>query len=41
MGAFTIYVDKMRGVAGLHNVNEVSTEGERGSYNVNVDIKLA
>ena len=29
------------GVGGLPKVNEMSTEGVGGSYNVNVDIKLA
>ena len=36
-GVFTIYVDKMRGVGGLPNVNEMSTEGVGGPSNVNVD----
>ena len=31
MGVFTIYVDKMRGVGGLPDVNEMSTEEGRGS----------
>ena len=30
-GVFTIYVDKMMGVGGLPYVNEMSTEGGRGS----------
>ena len=30
-GTFTIYVDQMRGVGGLPNVNKMSTEGGRGS----------
>ena len=31
----------MRGVGDLPNVNEMTTERVGGSYNVNVDIKLA
>ena len=32
-GVFTIYVDKMRGVGGLPDVNEMSTEGVGGPSN--------
>ena len=40
MGAIKIYVDKIRVVGGLFNVNEVSTEGIGSYLNINVDIKF-
>ena len=36
-GVFKIYIDKMRGVGGLPDVNEMLKEGVGGPSDVNID----